>query len=43
LLKRALVDRLPAAIARRHHQRTIWALLAFEAWRVAYFGEVAVR
>jgi Lysylphosphatidylglycerol synthase TM region len=24
------------------HQRTIWALLAFEAWRVAYFGEVAV-
>jgi asparagine synthase (glutamine-hydrolysing) len=95
LLKRALVDRVPPAIARRRkqgfgvplgdwlrgplasllrqqldpervrtgglfdpaavtslvqehiagahdHQRTIWALLAFEAWRVAYFGEVAV-
>jgi hypothetical protein len=35
---------LTAAPAGAHdHQRTIWALLAFEAWRVAYFGEVAVR
>jgi asparagine synthase (glutamine-hydrolysing) len=41
----------PAAVTRlvgehiagaRDHQRAIWAVLALEVWRVAYFGEVAV-